>query len=166
MRMYACTAIAVASVVYALARCGCSDGRGARFAFVGTPRRGCWSLPELRRTMRTLTYSMVAGQPARADGSKRIEMTATTAAPTSHGKLLEWVQQWAGVLKPDRIEWCDGSEAEYERLCARLIESGTFTRLDPAKRPNSFYAHSDPADVARVEDRTFICSEHEIDAGP
>jgi phosphoenolpyruvate carboxykinase (GTP) len=93
-------------------------------------------------------------------------MTATSATPTTNTKLLDWVDHWAAILKPDRVEWCDGSEVEYERLCERLVESGTFTRLDDAKRPNSFYARSDPGDVARVEDRTFICSEREIDAGP
>jgi phosphoenolpyruvate carboxykinase (GTP) len=90
----------------------------------------------------------------------------TTAVPTRNRKLLEWVEHWAEVLKPDHVEWCDGSQPEFERLCARLLETGTFQRLDEAKRPNSFYAHSDPGDVARVEDRTFICSEHEVDAGP
>jgi phosphoenolpyruvate carboxykinase (GTP) len=80
--------------------------------------------------------------------------------------LLEWVEHWTAILKPDHVEWCDGSPQEYERLSALLIESGTFQKLDEAKRPNSYYAHSDPADVARVEDRTFICSEHEVDAGP
>jgi phosphoenolpyruvate carboxykinase (GTP) len=87
-------------------------------------------------------------------------------APTSNRSLLEWVERWAAILQPDRVHWCDGSEDEYEHLCRRLVESGTFTPLDPAKRPNCFYARSDPGDVARVEDRTFICSEREIDAGP
>jgi phosphoenolpyruvate carboxykinase (GTP) len=86
--------------------------------------------------------------------------------PTSHRDLIDWVARWAQVLQPDRIEWCDGSEAEAERLCADLVETGTFTALDPVKRPNSYLSRSDPADVARVEDRTFICSEHEDDAGP
>jgi phosphoenolpyruvate carboxykinase (GTP) len=90
----------------------------------------------------------------------------TTAVPTGNRKLLEWVEHWTEILKPDHVEWCDGSQQEYERLCSRLLESGTFTELDDAKRPNSFYARSDPADVARVESRTFICSEHEGDAGP
>ena len=85
---------------------------------------------------------------------------------TSNAKLLEWVDRWAEILQPDAIQWCDGSDAEYAELCDRLIASGTFTALDPAKRPNSFYARSDAGDVARVEDRTFICSEQEADAGP
>src|SRR5215470_3458494 len=86
--------------------------------------------------------------------------------PTANRKLLDWVEGWTEILEPDRVHWCDGSEGEYQELCRQLVASGTFTALDPAKRPNSFYAHSDPGDVARVEDRTFICSEREIDAGP
>ncbi|MBK9178959.1 MAG: phosphoenolpyruvate carboxykinase (GTP) [Acidimicrobiales bacterium] len=88
------------------------------------------------------------------------------SATTTNKRLLDWVDQWAGILKPDRIEWCDGSQEEYERLCRLLVDAGTFVRLDPQKRPNSFWARSDPSDVARVEDRTFICSEREVDAGP
>ncbi|MET0727377.1 MAG: phosphoenolpyruvate carboxykinase (GTP) [Acidimicrobiales bacterium] len=87
-------------------------------------------------------------------------------AATQNHQLKAWVERWAGVLQPDAVEWCDGSEEEWERLTRLLVEGGTFTQLDDAKRPNSFLALSDPADVARVEDRTFICSEAEIDAGP
>jgi phosphoenolpyruvate carboxykinase (GTP) len=87
-------------------------------------------------------------------------------ANTSNQKLLDWVEAWAQVLQPDAIEWCDGSVEEYDRLCQLLVDGGTFRRLNDDLRPNSYLALSDPGDVARVEDRTFICSEREIDAGP
>ena len=87
-------------------------------------------------------------------------------AKTSNQQLLDWVEEWAAVLQPDAIEWCDGSLDEYDRLCQVLVEGGTFRRLNDELRPNSYLALSDPGDVARVEDRTFICSEREIDAGP
>ena len=85
---------------------------------------------------------------------------------TTNTKLQQWVNDWAEILQPDSIYWCDGSADEYDRLCQELVNAGTFTKLDEAKRPNSYWAHSDPGDVARVEDRTFICSTREEDAGP
>ena len=85
---------------------------------------------------------------------------------TSNQRLKDWVAEWAAIMQPADIYWCDGSADEYERLCQQLVDSGTFTKLDEAKRPNSYWAHSDPGDVARVEDRTFICSATEIEAGP
>ena len=90
----------------------------------------------------------------------------TTVPPTTNRRLLEWVDEWAKVFQPESIEWCDGSDEEYADMCRLLVDSGTFEQLNPELRPNSFLARSDPADVARVEDRTFICSEKEIDAGP
>jgi phosphoenolpyruvate carboxykinase (GTP) len=90
----------------------------------------------------------------------------TTAAATANERLLAWVEETAEITRPDSVHWCDGSAEEYERLCQELVQAGTFERLSDAKRPSSYLARSDAGDVARVEDRTFICSKREEDAGP
>src|SRR5207302_1064516 len=98
--------------------------------------------------------------------SRQFPMNATVPAPTKNERLLAWVQEVAAMTEPDSIHWCDGSAEEYDSLCAQLVEAGTFEKLSDAKRPNSYLALSDPGDVARVEDRTFICSPTEQEAGP
>src|SRR5687768_15550773 len=86
--------------------------------------------------------------------------------PTRNQALLNWVEEVSSMTQPAAVHWCDGSAEEYDALCRQLVEAGTFERLAEAKRPNSYLALSDPSDVARVEDRTFICPEREEDAGP
>jgi phosphoenolpyruvate carboxykinase (GTP) len=93
-------------------------------------------------------------------------MAIEANVPTKNAKLISWVEEIATLTQPESIHWCDGSAEEYDDLCRQLLEAGTFEKLSDAKRPNSYIARSDPGDVARVEDRTFICSENEADAGP
>ena len=87
-------------------------------------------------------------------------------APTSHPRLLAWVRQVAELTTPERVVWCDGTDAEWRELTDQLVEAGTLVRLNEQIKPNSFWARTDPSDVARVEERTFICSRDAADAGP
>jgi phosphoenolpyruvate carboxykinase (GTP) len=100
------------------------------------------------------------------DTSVTASTQGSESAPTSHPGILSWVTEVAELTQPDHVHWCTGSDEEWTQLTDALVASGTFTRLDEKKKPNSFWARTDPTDVARVEDRTFICSVDEKDAGP
>src|SRR5690349_18012258 len=89
-----------------------------------------------------------------------------TPSHVKNAELITFVTEMVELCKPDNVHWCNGSQEEYDRLCEEMVASGTFIRLNPNKRPNSFLARSHPSDVARVEDRTYICSEKPEDAGP
>ena len=130
-----------------------------------------WGAPP-RAFFRSLAPFCAAAPPGAAhrdtarSHSHIMETTAATAPNTNNERLLAWVEEIAALTEPDAIHWCDGSAEEYDRLCQLLVDAGTFQRLSDAKRPNSYLGLSDPGDVARVEDRTFICSPTETEAGP
>src|SRR5882762_9595738 len=95
-----------------------------------------------------------------------MNLTETASYPVTHAELNSWIAEITALCTPEHVYWCDGSVAEYSELCELLVSKGTFLRLNPEKRPGSFAAFSDPGDVARLEDRTFICSRKKEDAGP
>ena len=114
---------------------------------------------------RTLSRVRHNARPDREPQELTHHVTQTTV-PTKHERLLAWVEQVAELTTPEAIHWCDGSAEEYDRAPQQLVDAGTFERLSEAKRPNSYLALSDPGDVARVEDRTFICSASRRTPGP
>src|SRR5690242_7756298 len=95
-----------------------------------------------------------------------MDIQRSAAAPTKHSKLLAWVSEVIETCRPRDVHWCSGSQPEYDTLCEEMVRAGTLVRLNPEKRPRSFLSRSDPRDVARVEHRTFICTNSKDDAGP